>query len=128
MGNCRRWPTSSAVDYWMRPAPQKTSSLSLSEQRSAPASGNTLCEGHERRRSLPCVSSPCMTAFGSRSSSILVSPRCVCMTSILDILARRTGHSTSLFVTRSEHLIPRMNRRAAGGRTISTQCAINRAF
>ena len=50
MGNCRRWPTSSAVDYWMRPAPQKTSSLSLSEQRRAPASGNTLCEGHERRR------------------------------------------------------------------------------
>ena len=51
VGSRRRWPTSSAVDYWTRPAQQSTSSPSPTEQKRALGSGNSLCEGPERIRS-----------------------------------------------------------------------------
>ena len=47
------------------------------------------------------------------------------MTSIPDLLAHR---NTSLFVTRSDHLIPRMNRSSAGGPMVGTEHAIDRAY
>ena len=46
----KQWPTSSVAGYLMSPAPARTSLPSRNGQRRVPGSGNTLCEGHERRR------------------------------------------------------------------------------
>ena len=48
--NRKQWPTSSAAGYLMSLAPWKTSPSSQRGQTRVPGSGNTLCEGHERRR------------------------------------------------------------------------------
>ena len=45
--NRKQWPTSSTVGYLMSPTLPKTSSLP--QRRVRPRTGNTLCEGHDRR-------------------------------------------------------------------------------
>ena len=48
--NRKQWPASSVAGYLMSLAPRKTSPSSQRGQRHVAACGNTLCEGHERKK------------------------------------------------------------------------------
>ena len=68
--NHKQWPTYSAAGYLMNPAPVKTSSPSQSGQGHVPGSGNTLHEGHERRRSTLTTSLPIIATIIGPSSTL----------------------------------------------------------